>query len=107
MTMPTVKLLITVLKRTICAASPASTSYSRASVELLRDVGNELAIQSDWAVVPSIFNNQINNKAATGEMINRPNALRKIRRFHNVFTLICASCAPSVINAIAINASDK
>ena len=47
MTKVTVKQLTIVEKSTVCAAVLDSMSYSRARLELFREVGNELAIKSD------------------------------------------------------------
>ncbi len=47
MTIVTVRQLTIVEKRTVCAAVADSTSYSNAKLELLREVGNALAMKSD------------------------------------------------------------
>ena len=56
MTVVTVIELSNVEKSTICAWSSGSTWYSIAIVEVFLEVGNELAINSDWATMPSICN---------------------------------------------------
>ena len=51
--MVTVIQLTIVENKTACAAVADSTSYSNARLELLRDVGKALAINSDCATTPS------------------------------------------------------
>jgi len=106
MTKVTVKQLTIVENKTVCAAVFDSISYSRARLELFRDVGNELAINNDWATTPSNFRRKIINSATAGPIINLVKQLISIVLRKIVFTSICDNWAPRVIRANATKPSD-
>ena len=103
MTTVTVKQLIIVENRTVCAAVADSISYSSARLELFLDVGNALAINNDCATTPSSPNNKIITSATAGPMTKRVKQLTKIILLNIVRISIWDSCAPKVISATAIN----
>ena len=105
MTIVTVKQLIIVEKRTVCAAVADSISYSNARLELLRDVGNALAINSDCATTPSKSRAKIIKSAMAGPTIKRVKQLTNTVLLKIVRISIVESCAPNVISATATKPS--
>ena len=103
--MVTVKQLIMVENKTVCAAVADSISYSSAKLELFRDVGNALAIKSDCATTPSKPNAKIMSNATAGPMTKRVKQLTKIVLLNIVRISIVESCAPSVMRATATKPS--
>ena len=85
MTPVTVMLLKSVENKTVCAATSDCTSYSKASVELLREAGKELAMRSDCAITPSRPIIKINANATAGPIKSRPKLLSTTNLFTTVF----------------------
>ena len=91
MTTVTVKQLMIVENRTVCAAVADSISYSSARLELFLEVGNALAMNSDWATTPSIPHTQMMSSATAGPTIRRVKQLTKMVLVNIVFISICDS----------------
>ena len=98
-------MLNTVDTKTAWAAYSGWFPYSSANRELFLDVGKELAMSNDWAIVPSSFNVKIMRIAIHGERMSRPIRLRTSGS-ENRLIFRNAHCAPSVTSAIAKNAFD-
>ena len=62
---------------TVCAAVSASISYSSAKLELLREVGKELAINNDFATTPVSPKPKITSNAVNGPITKRVKQLTK------------------------------
>lgn len=71
--------------KTVWAAVADSMSYSKARLELFREVGNELAINNDWATTPSMPSSQMTSNATAGPTIRRVKQLTKIAFVNIVF----------------------